>query len=202
MIDRLLAWWNRPLEDPERRRLFAFAALGLVALAAVLVAQRGAVPEARPPGPAPPPTEGQPRVRAAEPAEQSADGDQTPEPGEERGSGGEDRYQPTSSEVADAKRAARRFLRGYLPYTYGRGGAARIRSVDPDLRASLAREPPRVPSSVARKARPRVTTVQAESIGRGRASALALVADGRRRYTVTLGLEREEGEWRVADIAS
>ena len=195
MIDRVLAWWNRPLEDPERRRLLAFAALGLVALAAVLVAQQGAVPGTRSPAPAPAPTEVQPQVRPAE-------RDQTSGSGEERASGGEERYQPTSSEVAEAKRAARRFLRGYLPYTYGRGGAARIRSVDPDLRESLAREPPRVPPSVARKARPRVTTVQAESIGRGRASALALVADGRRRYTVTLGLEREEGGWRVADIAS
>jgi len=196
LIDRLLAWWNRPLGDAERRRLGALAALGLVALAALLIAQQRTQPEARPVGaaPAPPPPESQPPARVAQPAERPREREQDPER--------EERYEPTPADVAGAKRAARRFLTGYLPYTYGRGDAQRIRNVDPALREQLARQPPRVPLTVARKARPRVTTVQAETTARERTSVLALVADGKRRYTITLGLERGEGQWRVIDVAS
>lgn len=195
MIDRLLAWWHRPLEDPERRRLATLAALGLVALATLLITQQRTQPEGRPAAsPAPPPLESQPPARVAQSAERPREREQDPER--------EERYEPTPADVAGAKRAARRFLTGYLPYTYGRGDAQRIRNVDPALREQLARQPPRVPLTVARKARPRVTTVQAETTARERTSVLALVADGKRRYTITLGLERGEGQWRVIDVAS
>lgn len=195
MIDRLIAWWNRPLDEAERRRMFAFAALALVALAVLLIARQQEEPVARrAAAPAPPPPEAQPPARAV-----AAQGSEAS--GEERDPPKEDRYVPTSGDVADAKRAARRFLAGYLPYTYGRGDAERIRSANPALGQELARQPPRVPPTVARTARPRTTTLQAETAERDGASVLALVADGKRRYTIELWLEREGSEWRVADIS-
>lgn len=195
MIDRLIAWWNRPLDEAERRRMFAFAALALVALAVLLIARQQEEPVARrAAAPAPPPPEAQPPARAV-PAQGSEESGEEPDPQND------DRYAPAPVDVADAKRAARRFLAGYLPYTYGRADAGMIRSADPALREELASQPPRVPPTVARRARPRVTTLQAETATRERASVLALVADGKRRYTIELELEREGREWRVADIS-
>jgi hypothetical protein len=200
LIDRVIAWWNRPLEDPERRRMFVLAAIALVALAVLLIARQQAGPETRPAAaPASPPPEAQPRTRAA--PQEVAQPDKRSADDERQGSEREERYDPTPADVTAAKRGARRFLTDYLPYTYGRGEAEEIRSAAPALRAELARQPPRVPPTVTRRARPRVTTLQAETAERDWASVLALVADGRRRYTITLGLEREASEWRVADIS-
>ena len=44
--------------------------------------------------------------------------------------------------------------------------------------------------------------VQAHGVGRVRAAVLALVADGARRYTVALELERRRSGWRVTDVGS
>ncbi|MGH2944249.1 MAG: hypothetical protein ACRDLN_15905, partial [Solirubrobacteraceae bacterium] len=41
-----------------------------------------------------------------------------------------------SAAVRDAKRAARSFLEGYLPYSYGRLAGREIRSVTPTLRSA------------------------------------------------------------------
>ncbi len=197
MIDRLLAWWNRPLEDAERRRLAALAALGLVVLAALLVAQQRTGPETRSvTAPAPPPSEAQPPARVAQPAPQS--GQQEREDSESS-----EQHVPNEAEIGAAKRATKRFLAGYLPYTQARKKATAIRSVDPDLRAELARQPARVPLTKQGKARPaRVLTLQAEDVERDRASMLALVVEGKRRYTVELRLEREGDQWQVTDVAS
>ena len=109
---------------------------------------------------------------------------------------------PSKAEVGAVKRAAKRFLAGYLPYTQARAKATAIRSVDPDLRAELERQPARVPLTQRGKMkRPRVLTLQAEDVGRDRAGTLALVAEGKRRYTVELRLEREGNQWRVADVS-
>ena len=52
-----------------------------------------------------------------------------------------------------AAAAARVFLEGYLPYSYGRAQARRIRAAATSLLRELEASPPRVPASVAR-ARP------------------------------------------------
>src|SRR4051795_38272 len=61
--------------------------------------------------------------------------------------------------VPDAGRAAattaRGFLHGYLAYSYGRAGAARISGAAPPLVRALREAPPRVPAGVAR-GRPRL----------------------------------------------
>src|SRR4051812_19057080 len=50
-----------------------------------------------------------------------------------------------SAAEAAALTAARRFLKGYLPYSYGRGRASRIEAAASPLAATLQRSPPRVP---------------------------------------------------------
>ena len=103
--------------------------------------------------------------------------------------------------MAEAKRAARRFLAGYLPYSYGRRSPDDIPAVTRQLRAELVSERPRAPAG-AQQRRPRIVLLQTEGAGRERAGILALVSDGERRYTVPLELARLEAGWRVTDVGS
>ena len=105
------------------------------------------------------------------------------------------------ADVAEAKRAARRFLAGYLPYSYGRRSARDIAGATPQLRAELISERPRAPAGE-RNRRPRIVLLQTEGAGRELAAILALVNDGERRYTVPLELARLQAGWRVTDVGS
>jgi hypothetical protein len=176
MVDRLRAFLNRPLRDADRRRLFGVAAAVVMGAAALfaLLDDAGSAP-ARPepstaPRPSPPPAE---------------DGRPPAAPGVSR------------RDVVRAKRAARRFLAGYLAYSYGRGRASEIENAGADLRRRLSRDPPRVPRREARR-RPRVVLLHADGVGR----MLALVSDGARRYTVALELAHGASGWRVVAIGS
>src|SRR4051794_3945972 len=106
--------------------------------------------------------------------------------------------------VPDAGRAAattaRAFLHGYLPYSYGRAGAGRIRGAAPPLVRALRKAPPRVPAAVAR-ARPRLVTVRAEAATGDRdVLIVAAVDDGQRRYDVRLTVHHDADRWVVAEI--
>jgi hypothetical protein len=105
------------------------------------------------------------------------------------------------ADVASAKRAARRFLAGYLPYSYGRRSARRISSASHGLRRRLAARPPRVPARERRR-EPRVVLVQSNGVGRVRGELLALVRNGARRYTVPLELARGRAGWTVIAVGS
>ena len=107
----------------------------------------------------------------------------------------------SSADVTRAKQAARRFLAGYLPYAYGRRAAGRIAHASPQLRRRLASERPRVPPAERRR-RPRLLLLQADSVGRSRAGMRAQVADGARRYTVPLELERTAAGWVVTELGT
>ena len=100
-----------------------------------------------------------------------------------------------------AQRAARRFLAGYLPYTYGRRSPDRIAAATAALVRQLDNERPRVPARE-RGRRARVVLVQADAAGPVRAEATALVSDGARRYTVPLKLARQRSGWKVTDVES
>src|SRR5436190_12462476 len=90
--------------------------------------------------------------------------------------------------VARAERAARTFLVHYLPYSYGRARAERIRAAAWRLVRELERTPPRVPAAVAR-ADPRLISVHADAaLGDLAINVMAVVDDGQRRYRVPLGL--------------
>ena len=102
--------------------------------------------------------------------------------------------------VHTAATAARRFLAGYLPYSYGQGDADEIRSVARQLRAELAQDPPRVPPALADKARPRVGRLQVSGTDRDRVILLAQVDDGQSRYAILLTVQRRDDQWIVTQV--
>jgi hypothetical protein len=94
-----------------------------------------------------------------------------------------------------AATAARAFLAGYLPYSYGRAGTRRIHEASRSLARELAESPPRVPTSVA-AARPRLLSVHTQAtIARDQVQLLARVTDGWRRYDFPLSVRRIAGGW-------
>ena len=110
---------------------------------------------------------------------------------------------PTRSEragVRAASRAARSFLRGYLPYSYARADAQAITAITPGLRRELARRPPRVPASLARRARPRLTRLQLSSSGPGAVFWLAHIRDGVSDYVTLVTVTRQRERWLVARV--
>jgi hypothetical protein len=196
VLDRLRVFLNRPLTDADRPRLFglAVAVILLVALAFAVLADTDAAPPAtRPmaespePSPAAPP---EPALAPPAPAETPSEEGKPP-----------DALAASRADVTEAKRAARRFLAGYLPYSYGRRSPRRIARATPQLRAELTSERPRAPGGE-RHRRPRIVLLQTEGAGRERAGILALVSDGKRRYTVPLELARSRAGWRVTDVGS
>lgn len=96
-----------------------------------------------------------------------------------------------------ARRAARRFLSAYLPFTYGHGSARRIPAATHALRTSLLR--PRVPPTVARL-HPRVKHLEAESASATEATVVASVSDGERVYAVSVAMTRGAHGWRASGL--
>jgi hypothetical protein len=195
VIDRLRTLLNRPLRDGERRRLF-------VAAVAVILAGAGALALVDRPAPRPQratstssPASPPPRPPAV-PADDAVSLEAPSEEGSPRAD-----LQGSRSDVAGSKRAARRFLIDYLPYSYGRRSARRILSASAELRRKLAARRPRVPDRERRR-RARVMLVQSNGVGRVRAELVALVRDGARQYTVPLELTRERDGWRVTAVGS
>ena len=136
VVDRLRLFWTRPLRDSDRPRLFAIAVALIAAAAAMLtqVERRGTSPRVKPPGA--PPAAGAPEsaltpAASFTPAEPSEEGTRSP-------------VAVSQADVAASKQAARRFLARYLPYTYGRGRARRIRPATAGLRHRLVAQRPRV----------------------------------------------------------
>jgi hypothetical protein len=105
----------------------------------------------------------------------------------------------TVTDIRTAKRIARRFLAGYLSYTYGRRQARAIPATRAALRRALADQPPRVRRRDRRR-RPRVELLQAGALAARRIDLVALVDDHKRRYQVQLTLELRHGRWLVTDI--
>jgi len=103
-------------------------------------------------------------------------------------------------DVREASVAARRFLEGYLPYSYGRRPAREIRSLTPALRRDLVRHTPRVPPTLADKARPRLTGLTLSGIDAERVILLARVDDGRSRYAALLTVQRQGQRWAVSQV--
>jgi hypothetical protein len=196
VIDRLRLALNRPLDDGERPRLFAVAAAVILAAGITFALLNDAGPSAAPSraatatpasSPARPP---ELRAQTAAPLEVPSE-EGTPPPA----------LAASRADVAQAKRAARRFLAGYLPYAYGQANARQIRTVSVQLRVRLARERPRV-SARERRRQPRVELLQAAGVSRRHAELVAVVSDGARRYTVPIELERTQAAWIVTDVGS
>jgi len=99
-----------------------------------------------------------------------------------------------------ATAAARAFLDGYLPYSYGRADTRRIRAAASSLLRELEASPPRVPETIA-QAHPRVVSVRAQAAtGGSGVEVLAVVDDGQRRYSVPLSVRDAGGRWVVSAV--
>ena len=105
---------------------------------------------------------------------------------------------PRKARAATA--AARAFLAGYLPYSYGRAQARRIRAAATSLLRALEASPPRVPASVART-RPQLISVRAEAAAGGsNVDVVAVVEDGQRRYRIPLAVRHAGHRWIVTAV--
>jgi len=103
-------------------------------------------------------------------------------------------------EARAATAAARAFLDGYLPYSYGRAHARRIRAAAISLLRELEASPPRVPASVA-QARPQLISVRAEAAtGSSDVDVVAVVEDGERRYSIPLAVRHAGHRWIVTAV--
>jgi hypothetical protein len=102
--------------------------------------------------------------------------------------------------VRDASTAARGFLAGYLPYSYGRRAARTIRRVTPALRRELERQTPRVPPALAEKARPRLTGLTLSGIAGRRVILLARIDDGQSRYAALVTVQQQGRRWAVSQV--
>lgn len=194
MLDRLRLFANTPISDGDRPRLFAIVVVLVLGVVATLTLLDDAGPAPRP---APASAEQKPDVdppgllpELAPPATPQAPSEESDPPASLRAS---------NDDVTRSKRAARRFLKRYLPYAYGRVSSAKLTAATPVLRAQLAREEPRVPAAERRR-RPRVELLQSESVTRERAELLAVVDDGARRYPVHLQLANTPKGWLVASL--
>lgn len=105
----------------------------------------------------------------------------------------------TQLDTAEVQRVTRRFLAGYLAYTYGHASASNIADANPSLIRSLQARPPRVPPA-ARERHPRVIALQPASASAGRLGVQAVVNDGGLiDYSVHLALAFQDG--RLAVVA-
>ena len=106
--------------------------------------------------------------------------------------------QPAGS--AAAKRAARTFLAGFLPYYYGHGRASAIRDATPALIAHLAAHPPNVPPTMSRL-HGRIGAIGMQRTHSGWL-ALTEVTDGQENYQLNLSLLDVHGRWLVSKVTS
>jgi hypothetical protein len=103
---------------------------------------------------------------------------------------------------AAARGAARAFLTGYLPYTYGLARASAIRAAGARLRAQLDAEPPRVPPAQRRGGRhAKLAALQTAAIEARRVTMVATVDDGGNGYGALLTVEPDaHDDWRVTEV--
>lgn len=115
---------------------------------------------------------------------------------------GDPAVSPAHRDAQDAaERAARSFLRTFLPYTYGRRRGSSIRGATPALRRELARQPPRVDPELVANARPRVVSLRASSSTRSRVYYLAQIDDGQSEiYGTALTVQRRGDRWLVSQV--
>jgi hypothetical protein len=107
----------------------------------------------------------------------------------------------TPRKARAATAAARAFLDGYLPYSYGQSDAGLIRAADRRLLRDLEASPPRVPATVG-GARPRLISVRAEAAtGDLGVDVLAVVDDGQRRYSIPLAVRNSGRRWIVTAVS-
>src|SRR4051794_7137433 len=106
-----------------------------------------------------------------------------------------------SAQERAALAAARRFLAGYLPYSYGQAPATRIEAAATPLARTLRRQPVRV-AAAERRFRPRLIGLEVMEVNGDLGFDLAAtVEDGRRRYALAVAVRAEGARWRVVALS-
>jgi hypothetical protein len=102
--------------------------------------------------------------------------------------------------IARARRVAERFLTGYLPFAYGRGGALAISDITSGLRQQLLHKRSRL-TPVERRRRPRVVSLQTTGTTPTFVVATAVIDDGgMTTYHLRFTLDGGAGRWLVGGV--
>jgi hypothetical protein len=199
MIDelraRLQTILNRPVPDDQRKRAAIIAITIIAAGAVIMIAARSDNPEPK----RPPAAAQQAPATAPVPPEETENPAALPVPSEEEPVDEDERA--SMRDVRAAKRATREFLVDYLAYTYGRADAHSIANATDELRDELATNTPRVPAAE-RKRRARLEILQTAGVSARRMGMIALVDDGKRRYSVQVALARIGERWLATDVGA
>ena len=106
------------------------------------------------------------------------------------------------TELGAVRRVAAAFLRGYLPYLYGRRHAERVPHVTATVRKGLARARARE-TPAQRSRRPRLVDLRVVAQRPDAVIAKAVIADGGAAvYPLTFTLVRRGGRWLVNSLGS
>jgi|GEM_PF-5363025 len=198
MLDLLRRLRDRPIEDSERPALFGLAIVAIIAGAVAfgLVGRPAEAPE--PAGTvAAEPATSEPPATSAEPAPVEDNPAELPIPTEEETTA--EAEQPSRGQIEAAREVASRFLAAYLPYSYGNRAAKDVPLATDELARALREGQPR-PYAGQGGGKPRVATLQVNGIEPDAIGLLALVDDGKRTYTVTVGLALTERGWKVTGV--
>lgn len=102
--------------------------------------------------------------------------------------------------IARARRVAERFLSGYLPFAYGRGGALAISDITSALRQQLLHKWSQL-TPVERRRRPRVVSLQTTATTPTFLVATAVIDDGGvTTYRLHFTLDGAAGRWLVSGV--
>jgi len=101
---------------------------------------------------------------------------------------------------AAAENAARRFLRGYLPWLYGQAPLRAITPATSGMLADLKAHPLRIPPTM-QALRPTVAAIAMQRRDRGW-QALPNISDGHETYELVLTVAQTRGRWLVSNVSS
>ncbi len=106
----------------------------------------------------------------------------------------------SATAIAGSRRVAERFLSGYLPFVYGRGGALAIRGITSTLRQQLLRKRAEL-TPVERRRHPRLVSLQTTATTPTFVVATARIDDGGvTTYHLRFTLEGRAGRWLVSGV--
>jgi hypothetical protein len=104
----------------------------------------------------------------------------------------------SGSNLRLASRVARRFLRSYLQFAYGRASATSVEAVTPGLRSQLTRDRAQV-TPAERRRHPLVVSLSTLGTSPGFVVATAIVEDGGiAAFPLRLTLQDQAGHWLVS----
>ncbi len=105
----------------------------------------------------------------------------------------------TSAQVPAVKDAARAFMMGYLPFSYGQARASSIEAVTSQERDDLAANAPQVPPAIHRR-HPRIVGVRLRPYAAGEWQVTVTVTDGTLSYPIVVVLGDLPAGWEVMAI--